>query len=126
MNIVVVLSRFGTLKVQSFILIEVSHSGLLIVVTSSTFLKRKDMFKEKAVSPDYRNLHPSIHIDKCNLYTYKVYMLSIRILLKPTPGLTSSTQVVCACVRAYTNTRTPTTLTPARIEKYTRPYLYPC
>jgi len=39
---------FGTLKVQSFILTKVSHCGLLIVVTSSTFLKRKDMLKEKS------------------------------------------------------------------------------
>jgi len=48
--------------------------------------------------------------------------------VRPTPGLTSSTQVVCVCVRAYTSTHTPTTLTPAKIEKYTRqnPYLYPC
>ena len=45
-NNVVVL--FGTLKVQSFILTEVSDFGLLIVVTSSTFLKRKDMLKEKS------------------------------------------------------------------------------
>ena len=45
-NHVVVL--FGTLKVQSFILAEVSDCGLLIVVTSSTFLKRKDMLKEKS------------------------------------------------------------------------------
>ena len=45
-NNVVVL--FGTLKVQSFILTEVSDCGLLIVVTSSTFLKRKDMLKEKS------------------------------------------------------------------------------
>ena len=45
-NNVVVL--FGTLKVQSFILTEVSECGLLIVVTSSTFLKRKDMLKEKS------------------------------------------------------------------------------
>jgi len=45
-NNVVVL--FGTLKVQSFILTEVSDYGLLIVVTSSTFLKRKDMLKEKS------------------------------------------------------------------------------
>jgi len=37
-NNVVVL--FGTLKVQSFLLTEVSDCGLLIVVTSSTFLKR--------------------------------------------------------------------------------------
>jgi len=27
--------------------------------------------------------------------------------VRPTPGLTSSTQVVCACVRAYTSTHTP-------------------
>jgi len=45
-NNVVVL--FGTLKVQSFIFTEVSDCGLLIVVTSSTFLKRKDMSKEKS------------------------------------------------------------------------------
>ena len=44
-NNVVVL--FGTLKVQSFILTEVRGCDLLIVVTSSTFLKRKDMLKEK-------------------------------------------------------------------------------
>jgi len=37
----------GTLKVQSIILAEVIDCGLLIVVTSSTFLKRKDLFKEK-------------------------------------------------------------------------------
>ena len=47
--------------------------------------------------------------------------------VRPTPGLTSSTQVVYVCVRAYTSTHTPTTLTPAKIEKHTRqnPYLYP-
>jgi len=44
-NNVVVL--FGTLKVQSFILTEVRDCDLLSVVTSSTFLKRKDIFKEK-------------------------------------------------------------------------------
>jgi len=48
---------------------------LLIVVTSSTFLKRKDMLKEKkAVSPDHQNPLPSINIDKCTLYTLTVYM----------------------------------------------------
>jgi len=40
-NKVVVL--FGTLKVQPFVLTELSDCGLLIVVTSSTFLKRTDM-----------------------------------------------------------------------------------
>jgi len=45
-NVVV---SFGTLKVQSFsfILTEVRDCDLLIVVTSSTFLKRKDILKEK-------------------------------------------------------------------------------
>jgi len=39
---------FGTLKVQSFMLTEVRDCDLLIVVTSSTFLKRKDMLKDKS------------------------------------------------------------------------------
>ena len=39
--------------------------------------------------------------------------------VRPTPGLTSSTQVVCVNMRAYTSTHTPTTLTPAKTEKYT-------
>ena len=45
-NNVVVL--FGTLKVQSIMLTEVRDCDLLIVVTSSTFLQRKDMLKEKS------------------------------------------------------------------------------
>ena len=45
-NNVIVL--FGTLEVQSFMLTEVTDCDLLIVVTSSTFLKRKDMLKEKS------------------------------------------------------------------------------
>ena len=45
-NNVVVL--FGTLKVKSFMLTEVRDCDLLIVITSSTFLKRKDMLKEKS------------------------------------------------------------------------------
>jgi len=45
-NNVVVL--FGTLKVQSFMLTEVRDCDLLIVVTSSTFLKRKQMLQEKS------------------------------------------------------------------------------
>jgi len=40
---------FGTLKVQSFIFTEVRECDLLIVVTSSTFLKRKDTLKEKSI-----------------------------------------------------------------------------
>ena len=54
-NNVVIL--FGTLEVQSFIITEVSDCGLLIVVTSSFFFRRKDMLKEqKAISPDQQNL----------------------------------------------------------------------
>jgi len=45
-NHVVVL--FGTLKVQSFMLAEVRDCDLLIVITSSTFPRRKDMLKEKS------------------------------------------------------------------------------
>jgi len=43
-NVVV---AFGALKVQSFMLTEVRDCDLLIVVTSSAFLKRKDILKEK-------------------------------------------------------------------------------
>jgi len=47
--------------------------------------------------------------------------------VRPTSGLTSSPQVVYVCVHVYTSTHTPTTLTPAKIEKYKRqtPYFYP-
>jgi len=78
-NNVVVL--FGTLKVQSCMFTEVRDCDLLIVVTSSTFLKRKDKLKEKAVSPDHQNPHPSIYIDKCTLYTYMVYMYTALCLI---------------------------------------------
>ena len=43
-----VVDLFGTLKMQSFILTEVSDCSLLFVVTSSTFLKRRDMLKERS------------------------------------------------------------------------------
>ena len=38
-----VIGSFGTLKVQSFLLTEVRDCDLQIVVTSSTFLKGKDI-----------------------------------------------------------------------------------
>jgi len=73
-NNVVVL--FGTLKVQSFMLAEVRDCDLLIVVTSFTFLKRKDMLKEKNSQPISSKpaAQHIIDIDKCTLYTYTVYM----------------------------------------------------
>jgi len=43
-NVVV---SFRTLKVKSFMLTKVRDCDLLIVVTSCTFLKRKDILKEK-------------------------------------------------------------------------------
>jgi len=128
---------FGTLKVQSFMLTEVRDCDMLIVVTSSTFLKRKDILKEKISWP--RSSKPAAQHIYRQMYCVHLYGLYVYCALvnvdssgspgvRPTPGLTSSIQVVCACVRAYTSTHTPTTLTPTKIEKYTRqnPYLFPC
>ena len=59
-NVVV---SFGTLKVQSFMLTEVRDCDLLIVVTSSTFLKgisqkKRHVKRKKAVSPDHQSPQP--------------------------------------------------------------------
>ena len=88
---------------QSFILTEVSDWSLLIIVISSTFL----------------NIY-------CALVNLDNSFGSPGV--RPAPGLTSSTQVVCVCVHAYTSAHPSTTLTPAEIEKHTRQtlYLYPC
>ena len=55
-------------------LTEVRDCDLLIVVISSTFLKRKDMIKEK--SSQSRSSKPAAqHIySKCTVYTDTVYM----------------------------------------------------
>ena len=118
-------------------LTKVRDCDLLIVVTSSTFLKRKDMLKEKRLAQIiktrstayvYRQMY-CVHLYSLHVYCALVDLDSCGSPgVRPTPGLTSNTQVVCVCVRAYTSTHTPTTLTPAKIEKYTRqnPYLYPC
>ena len=62
-------------------LTEVRDCDLLIVVTSSTFLRWKRhvklidvAFSKKAISPDHQNPQHSIYIDKCTVYTYTVYM----------------------------------------------------
>jgi len=115
-------------------LTEVRDCDLLIVVTSSTFLKRKDMLKEKSSYP--RSSKPAAQYIYRQMYCVHLFGLHVYCALvdlgssgspcvRPTPGLTSSTQVVCVCVRTYTRTHTPTTLTPEKIEKYTRqnPYL---
>ena len=101
----------------SFMLTEVRDCDLLIVVTSSTFLKRKDMLKEKSSQP--RSSKPTAqHINRqmycVHLYGLHVYCAVVDLGssgspgVRPTPGLTSSTQVVCVCVRAYTCTHTHT------------------
>jgi len=126
-NNVVVL--FGTLKVQSFTLTEVSDCGLPIVVTSSTFLKRKDMLTgEKAVSLDHQNLaqHTYRQIDFVHLYSLHVYCALVDLNSAGSPGVSSrllgsqpSTPSVCVCVCAcvYTHIH-PHTLPPAlKIEK---------
>jgi len=128
---------FETLKMQYFMLTEVRDCDLLLVVTTSTFLKRKDMLKEK--NSYSRSSKPAVQHIYRQMYFTHLYGINIFCALVnlgssgspgvcPTPGLTSSTQVVCVCARACTSTHTPTTLTPAKIEKYTRqnPYLYPC
>jgi len=118
-------------------LTEVRDCDLMIVVTSSSFLKRKDMLTEKSSQP--RSSKPAaqhIYRQMYCVYLYGPHVYCALVDLdssdppgvRPTPGLTSSTQVVCDCVRAYTSTHTHTTLTSAKIEKYTRQtaYLYPC
>ena len=61
-NNVVILS--GTLKVQSLMLTEVRDCDLLIVVTSSTFLKRKDILKEKRQLPQIIKTRSPAYIEK--------------------------------------------------------------
>jgi len=53
-------------------LTEVRVCDLLIVVTSSTFPKRKDMLTGK--SRYHQNPQHSIYIDKYTVYAYTVYM----------------------------------------------------
>ena len=120
-NNVVVL--FGTLEVQSFILIEVSDCGLLIVVTSSTFLKKRHVERKKQLVQDL--IPPlSIYIHICTLYTNTNICIPrfspsgffgpSRCLI-PTPGLTSKYPIcaVCVCVCVYTHTHT---YTPTRVK----------
>ena len=88
-NNVVVL--FGTLKMQSFILTEVSDCGLLIVVTSSTFLKRKDMLKEKS-SLSKISSRILVYIYTCVLCTHiRIYVYQDLVHLDSSgpPGVSS-------------------------------------
>jgi len=54
LNVVVL---FGTLKVQSFILADVSDCGWLIITTFVTSLNKKDTLEEKqTVSPNHQEI----------------------------------------------------------------------
>jgi hypothetical protein len=96
-------------------LAEVRDCDLLIVATSSTFLKRKDMLKAKSSQP--RSSKPAAQHIYRHMYCVHLYGLHVYCALvdlgssgspgvRTTPGLTSSTQVVCLCVCAYTSTHT--------------------
>jgi len=58
-----------------------------------------------------------------HLYSLHVYCALVDLNssgssgVRPTPGLTSNTQVICMCVRAFTSTHPPTTLIPAKIQE---------
>ena len=94
---------------QSFMPTEVRDCDLLIVVTSSTFLKRNDTLKEKSSEP--RSSKPAAQHTCRQMYFVHLYGQHVYCALvdlgssgspgvRPTPGLTSSTQVVCVYVRA--------------------------
>ena len=98
-------------------LTEVRDCDLLIVVTSSTFLKNKDMLKEKSSLP--RSSKPAAQHIYRQMYCVQLYGLHVYCALvdldssgspgvRPTPGLTSSTQVfVCVYARIQSHTHPP-------------------
>ena len=119
-NNVVVL--FGTLKVQSFVLTEVRDCNLLIVVTSSTFLKRKDMLKAKSSQP--RSSKPAAQHIYRQMYFVCTPIQSTCILrfsrsgffwLSRCPSHTwahikyPSSLCMCTCVYKHTHTHHPNT-----------------
>jgi len=122
---------FGTLKVPSFMLPEVRDCDLLTVVTSSTFLKRKDMLKRKKQLAQIIKTRRPAYIWTNVLCTpirstcIPHFSRSGFFWLSRCPSHTWAhikyPSSLCLC----TSTHTHTTLTPANIEKYTRqtPYL---
>jgi len=93
-NVVV---SFGTIKVQCFMLTEVRDCDLLIVVTSSTFLKRKEILKEKRQSAQIIKARSPAYIYR-QMYCVHLYGLHVYCALVdldssgspsvcPTPGL---------------------------------------
>jgi len=102
--------------VQSIILTKVSDSSLLIVVTSSCFLKRIDMSKKKRQLAQIIIPQPSIYIDKCTLHTYTglhAYSALVDLDSSSSPGvyptpwpISSTPHAVRVCVSANTHTHT--------------------
>jgi len=127
--------------VQSIILTEVSNWSLLIVITSSMFLKRTDMSRKgKAVSQDYQPTARHIYGQMYFVHMYGLHVhhafvdvdssgSSCHCVCVSTPllGLQWKTQVVCVCAQAYIRTKSTTT-TPAEVKKFTIhiSYWYPC
>jgi len=60
---------------QSFMLAELRDCDSLIVVTSSTFLKRKDMLKEKSIKP--RSSKPAAQHIYRQMYFVHLYGLHV-------------------------------------------------
>ena len=60
---------------QSFMLTELRDCDSLIVVTSSTFLKRKDMLKEKSIKP--RSSKPAAQHIYRQMYFVHLYGLHV-------------------------------------------------
>jgi len=90
-NNVVVL--FGSLMVQSFMITKVRDCDVLIFVTSSTFLKRKDVLKEKSSQP--RSSKPAAqHIYRqmyfVHLYSLHVYCALVDLGSSGSPGVATS------------------------------------
>ena len=93
-----------------------------------TSRKERDSGVKPAVQYIYRQMY-CVHLYGLHAYCALVDLDSSGSSgVRLTPGLISSTQVVGVCVRAYTNTHPPTTLTPTKIDNYTRQpsYLYLC
>ena len=93
------------------------------------FSKEKTSSKTKRQLAQIIKTRSPAYIDECTVYTYTVYIYTSPYSIWILPALPVSVLHLGSYpVRAYTSTYSPTTLTPAKIEKYTRqpPYLYPC
>jgi len=133
-NVVV---SFGTLKVQSFMLTEARDCDLLIVVTSSTFLKRKDMLKEKRQLAQIIKTRSPVYIQTNVLCTPIRSTCILRFSrsgffrLSRCPSHTWAhikyPSSLCVCTRVYKHTHTHHPNTRKNREIYRQnSYLYPC